>query len=215
MGPGSSHVTIEKVDPAFYDEAYYTDGSKSNYAPYGPGTWADWIVDMVIEHLDPRPRTILDIGCAMGFLVSRFWNRKGIPTWGFDVSAYAISQGFFGRTWVGDCTDRSAWMTVDLALACELGEHLTPSQAMEFLANAYEFSDRILLLIAVDLGDHDAEHEKDGSHIHVVPMPWWEEAARQLGWSVDDASAFNDDWRSSQMGWSGRWLLLTKDDADR
>lgn len=203
---------IEAVDPGYYDRAYYTDGTKSNYAPYGPGIWADWIVDMVVEHLDPRPLSVLDVGCAYGYLVERLWNRKGIPTWGFDVSRHAIEEeGYFSRTWVGDCTDPEAWVSVDLALACELGEHLTPDQAHQMLANAHQFSNRMLMLIAVDMGDHDEHDEKDGSHIHVVPMTWWEEAAHATGWTVSDASAFNDDWRSSQMRWQGRWLLLTKE----
>lgn len=207
-------MTIAKVDPEFYDEAYYTDGSKSNYSPYGAGAWADWIVDMVMAHVD-YPQSVLDVGCAFGFLVDRFWNKKGVPAWGFDVSQYAIEeQGLYGRTWVGDCTDPRAWRSVDLALACELGEHLTPDEAYRFLENALEFSNRLLMLVAVDLGNEDPTHppEKDGSHIHVVPMEWWERAALETGWSLGDASAFNDDWRSGQMGWSGRWLYLTKED---
>lgn len=203
----------QAVDPAFYDSDYYLSGTKSNYAPYGPGSWADWIVEMVIEHL-PTPTSVLDVGCAYGYLVERFWNQKGIPAWGFDISTYAIQeQGFFSRTWVGDCADPSAWRDVDLALCTEVGEHLTPAQSRKLLANAYRFAQRILLLIAVDIdgGDPAAHLESDGSHIHVVPMAWWEQAARKAGWTVSDASAFNDDWRSSQMGWQGRWILLTKE----
>jgi SAM-dependent methyltransferase len=202
-------VDIHAVDPSFYDELYYTDGSKSNYAPYGPGTWADWIIEMVLEHL-PRPHSVLDVGCAYGFLVERFL-RVGVQSWGFDISQYAIEeQGYFGRTWVGDCTDPDAWVAVDLALACELGEHLTPDQAHQMLTNAHSFSSRLLMLVAVDLGEYDPHEENDGSHIHVVPMTWWEEAAREAGWTVSDASAFNEDRRSGEMGWSGRWLYLEK-----
>ncbi|HEX5016507.1 MAG TPA: class I SAM-dependent methyltransferase [Actinomycetes bacterium] len=205
-------IELEPVDPEFYDREYYTSGTKSNYAPYGPGSWADWIVDMAMNHVKPRPSSVLDVGCAYGFLVERFWNRLGVPAWGFDISRYAIEkQGFLGRTWVGDCADPAAWKTVDLTLACELGEHLTPAQAQQMLRNAFTFSNRALMLIAVDLGDYDSHAETDGSHIHVVPMAWWEQAAREAGWSVADASAFNEDWRSSQMGWSGRWLYLTKE----
>lgn len=214
----TSHLELgpdEPVPADFYDRDYFTTGEKSNYAPYGPGTWADWIVDMVMQHTSSRPSSVLDVGCAYGFLVERFWNKRGIPAWGFDISRYAIEeQGLFGRTWVGDCTDPSVWRAVDLAICTEVGEHLTPSQGRQLLENGHQFADRFLLLIAVDLGEGDPTHhpETDGSHINVVPMAWWEQVAQEVGWKVNDASAFNDDWRSSQMEWSGRWLNLSKED---
>lgn len=199
------------IDAEFYDQAYYTDGSKSHYAPYGPGSWADWLVDMVIEKEGPI-ESVLDVGCAYGFLVERFWNRKGIPAWGFDISRYAIEeQGFFGRTWVGDCTDPSAWRPVDLAISTEVFEHLTPEQGRATLENGYRFANRMVLLIAVDMGDHDPSSDNDASHINIVPIDWWADIARQVGWVTVDPSSFNDDWRSSQMSWSGRFLRLQKE----
>jgi SAM-dependent methyltransferase len=198
---------MERVDPAFYDEAYYRDGSKSNYAPYAAGAWVDWIIEMLMAHIE-RPRSVLDIGCAFGFVVERLW-KLGIPAWGFDISEYAVEVRGSSRTWVGDAADPGSWRRVDLALATELAEHLTPAQSRTMLRLAYHYSGRFLLLIAA--GEPDPA-ERDLSHINVVPMSWWEQEARKVGWTVSDASAFNDDWRSSQMSWQGRWLLLTKED---
>lgn len=209
---------IQPVPEGFYDRDYFTTGAKSNYAPYGPGTWADWIVEMMMEYLSPHPTSVLDAGCAYGFVVERLWHKRGIPAWGFDISQYAIEeQGFFGRTWVGDCTDPGAWKQVDLSFSSEVGEHLTPSQGRKLLENAYQFSERMLMLVAVELvpgeGDPTDHPDSDGSHIHIVPMSWWEQAARDVGWVIGDASAFNEDWRSSQMGWAGRWLVLGKQEV--
>lgn len=202
---------MKPVDPSYYDRAYFNDGTKSHYAPYGPGSWAGWIVEMVSEFLEPRPTTMLDVGCAYGYLVSGF-NRAGIDTWGFDISRYAVAeQGRApSRMWVGDAADPDAWINVDLALATELAEHLTPEQAERMLLNGFVFANRMLLLVAVDLGEYDAATDGDGSHIHVVPMAWWEEAAQGVGWTVADASRFNEDRRSREMGWAGRWLYLVK-----
>ena len=200
------------IPAEFYDEAYFTDGSKSNYQPYGPGTWADWLADMLVEHLVPHPSSVLDVGCAYGYVVERLWFRKGIQAWGFDISEYAINvQGLKGRTWVGDASKPEGWHQVgrgvDLVLSTETPEHLTEEQSQAFMALAFEHGRRALLLIAT--GDHESS-DGDASHVNIKPMTWWEDLARNAGWVVDDASLFNTDWRSSQMGWAGRWLYLTK-----
>lgn len=209
--------TIQPVDPSYYDRDYYTSGVKSNYAPYGPGTWADWLTDMIVEHIDPRVTSVLDAGCAYGFIVERLWNRKGIPAWGFDISEFAIRQmGYWSRTWLGDVADLNAWRRVpehhvDLALTTEVGEHLTPDQARKMLENGMAVADRMLVLVATaDEDGHDVTGG-DGSHILIRPIEWWADLAQDVGWVVGDASRFNEDWRSSQMGWSGRWLFLTKE----
>ncbi len=38
-----------------------------------------------------RPSSVLDAGCAWGFLVEAFWDR-GVEARGVDISQYAISQ---------------------------------------------------------------------------------------------------------------------------
>ena len=205
---------IKPVDPSFYDKDYYTSGTKSHYAPYGPGAWADWLTDMIVELIEPRVQSVLDVGCAYGYVVERLWNQKGIPAWGFDISEYAIrEQGYWSRTWLGDATDPAAYRhNVDLILSTEVGEHLTPDQARAFLKNSYDHGQRMLLSAAVELepGAGDPT-DGDGSHIFIPPMSWWHDAARDVGWVVGDASRFNEDWRSSQMGWSGRFAWLTKE----
>jgi hypothetical protein len=200
MGSEGARVTkgktAQKPVPAeFYDEAYFTDGSKSNYTPYGPGTWADWLTEMLVQHL--HPTSVLDVGCAYGYVVERLWFWKGIKS----------------RTWQGDAADPKAWERmergVDLVLSTETPEHLTEEQSEKFLELAFKYSDRALLLIAVDADD---SHAMDGdlSHVNVKPMSWWEDLAIDKGWVVSDASPFNTDWRSSQMSWAGRFLYLTK-----
>ncbi len=201
----------EAIPAEFYDKAYFTDGTKSNYSPYGPGTWADWLAEMLVSHLSPLG-TVLDVGCAYGYVVERLWHWKGVQAYGFDISRYAIEeQGFFSRTWQGDAADPKAWERmergVDLVLSTETPEHLTEEQSKAFIELAHQYGKRALLLIAT--GDHDAA-DGDASHINIKPMSWWEDLARAAGWVVDDASPFNEDWRSSQMGWAGRWIYLTK-----
>src|SRR5215218_4972349 len=47
------------------------------------------VADAIVRDL--RPTSVLDAGCAMGFLVEAL-RERGVEAWGIDVSEYAISQ---------------------------------------------------------------------------------------------------------------------------
>src|SRR6476661_8245522 len=54
--------------------------------------WLDFfgkIADAIIRDL--RPSSVLDAGCAMGFLVEAL-RARGVEAWGIDISEYAISK---------------------------------------------------------------------------------------------------------------------------
>jgi len=201
----------EPIPGSFYDADYYTAGTKSSYGPYGPGHWAVDLTVMVVEYL--APDSVLDVGCAYGYIVERL-RRVKIDAWGFDVSAYAISQSVIpSSTWVGAAEDPNAYgdTQVDLALATEMCEHLVPAQARAFLRNAYAHADRMLLLIALDLGGDGDPTEGDHSHINFRPLEWWLAELLDAGWNIGDASRFNDDQRAIQMNWNGRFIYATKE----
>lgn len=191
------------VPAEFYDSAYFTAGTKSNYKPYGPGDWADALVRMV---LTLKPRSVLDVGCATGWVVKKLDGRTRAS--GFDISQWAIDHTVArpGRVWRGTVEDPGSWAECDLVLCTEVAEHLTDEQADALMQHAYGAGDRMLLLIAT----HHADGDSDASHINFHPIEWWEDLARERGWRIDDASLFNDDPHSVKMGWSGRFLLLGK-----
>ncbi len=47
------------------------------------------IAESIVRSLNPR--TVLDIGCAMGFLAEAF-RQRGVQAYGIDISEYAINQ---------------------------------------------------------------------------------------------------------------------------
>jgi SAM-dependent methyltransferase len=197
----------EAIAAEFYDAAYFNDGTKSNYAPYGPGDWADWLAAMVVGGLNPR--SVLDVGCAYGYMVERY-RKAGTTAWGFDISSYAIGESVAPDwVWQGDAADAAAYrLDVDLLTATELPEHLVPDQVRAFLSHALVHAERALLLIAIEDGtDHFAG---DLSHVNIQPMSWWETEAVQAGWSIGDSSTFNEDDRAKRMLWDGRFLLLVR-----
>lgn len=200
---------MKPVDASFYDEAYFNGPTKSNYNPYGPGDWADWLTDMVVAYLDPRD--VLDVGCAYGLVVDRL-QKRGVPAHGFDISEYAIGHApyrILDTVWVGDAADPEAWAVgpVDLVLCTEVLEHLTPRQAKAFFQNAYAHAERALVLVTTP--SHPEVAEGDESHINIKPMEWWQDLIRKTGWEIEDAP-MNNDWRAERMKWAGRFLLLRR-----
>jgi SAM-dependent methyltransferase len=201
----------EVVPASFYGRAYFEDGTISGYGPYGPGQWADWLAEMIVEYL--APSSVLDIGCAYGYVIERL-RQKGIAAAGFDISEYALEHAVMPEyMWLGDAADPSVYPGgIDLAFSSEMGEHLAPRQVRIFLVAAYHSADRLLLLTAMDDAPVlEGTNHGDHSHINVQSHAWWEQEARTAGWVVGDASRFNEDQRSVQMLWAGRFMFLQKE----
>src|ERR1700675_4264980 len=91
--PGSTGEGSPSSYGPQYFSHYFDAQSKSGERAYERsehwmrffGTIADHIVK------DIGPRTVLDAGCAMGFLVEALRDR-GVDAFGIDISEYAISQ---------------------------------------------------------------------------------------------------------------------------
>lgn len=207
----SAPERVEEIPASFYDKEYFTDGTKSNYMPYGPGGWASALARMIATHLGPQ--SVLDVGCAYGYVVKELRDR-GIDASGFDISEYALSQSVApDKTWLGSAEHASSYrgMRVDLVFSSEMLEHLTPRQIRAFLQHAH-IAKRALLLVAI--GDPNPE-ERDKSHITINQMEWWDREFRRAGWEPVDASAFNDEKISQEMSWSGRFVLLESATEDK
>ena len=73
-----------------YYEAYDVGNSKVSYEHcQALKDFMAHVADAIVEQL--HPKTVLDAGCAMGFLVEALRDR-GVEAYGFDISEYAISR---------------------------------------------------------------------------------------------------------------------------
>ena len=77
---------------ALYDRHYFE--TALGPVPYDRTQvkWMDFfatIADRIVAEI--KPRRVLDLGCAKGFLVEALRDR-GVEAFGIDVSAYAISE---------------------------------------------------------------------------------------------------------------------------
>src|SRR3990172_7690927 len=135
----------DPVDPQKdFDAYYYTHGCGSPYERNEQWlAFFQGIADKIIADL--QPKTVLDAGCAKGFLVEGFRNR-GVEVWGVDISEYAIKEvheTIKPYCWVGSITDPFP-RKYDLIVTIEVMEHMTAETGKSAIANLCEHADQIL-----------------------------------------------------------------------
>ncbi len=148
------------------------------------GTIADRIVS------DICPGTVLDAGCAMGFLVEALRDR-GVKSFGLDISEYAIRgvrQDIQPYCSVGTITDPLP-QKYDLVVCIEVLEHLPPSESEQAVRNLCQHTDDILF-------SSTPLDYKEVTHFNVQPPEYWGELFARHGFfrDVDFDASFITPW---------------------
>lgn len=113
-------------------------------------TWVphfDAIADRIVKDL--KPKTVLDAGCAMGYLVSALRDR-GVEAYGIDISEYAISkvrEDIRPYCVVGSVTDPLPAVLprrYDLVVTIEMLEHLYEEEGRKTIRNLCTLSERVI-----------------------------------------------------------------------
>src|SRR5262249_53537479 len=102
------------------------------------------IADGIIRECQ-SPKTVLDAGCAMGFLVEALRDR-GVDAFGFDLSPYAIDQvhaSIKPFCWVRSLIEPIV-ERYDLIVCHEVLEHLPPQDAETAVAHLCAATDDVL-----------------------------------------------------------------------
>jgi SAM-dependent methyltransferase len=137
-------VAVSTSGPNLYDAYYYAHDCGTPYERNDAwlgffGHIADWIVDTI------QPTSVLDAGCAYGFLVEAL-RARGVEADGIDISEYAIAhvdpsmRDFCQVGSVLTPLDRR----YDLIVCIEVLEHLDPMDAARAIANFAAHSDDVL-----------------------------------------------------------------------
>lgn len=137
-----------------------------------------------------QPRTVLDAGCALGFLVEAL-RKLGIEAYGIDISEYAIQNthpDIRPYCQVGSIS-KPFPMKYDLIISIEVLEHMPKIEADQALKNFCQHSNDIVF-------SSTPFDYKEATHINVQPPEYWGEAfaMQKFFRDVDFDAAFITPW---------------------
>ena len=154
-----------------YNAEYYHNGCGP--IPYEePEHWVNFfgmIADRIVA--DIHPKTVLDAGCAMGYLVAALRDR-GVEAYGVDISAYAISKvredvrpfckvGSLTEPLPAGLPDR-----YDLVVTVEVLEHLYEDEGRQAIRNICKLTDEVLFTSTPD-------DFTEPTHVNVQQREYW------------------------------------------
>jgi SAM-dependent methyltransferase len=173
-----SHTTASDGQGALFGERYYATGCGADYRRNeGWLRFFSTIAGHIVK--DVHPATVLDAGCAMGFLVEAL-RAQGVEAWGVDVSDYAISQvhpSVRAFCAVGSITAPFE-RTYDLITCIEVLEHLDKAEGQRAIENLCCHTDDVLFSST----PHDFT---EATHFNVQPPEYWAEQFARHGFYHD------------------------------
>jgi len=167
-------------------------GYRGHYADFPENIkFADYIKNL-------NPESVLEVGCAYGFLVKRL-NDAEIPTKGCDVSSFAYKMRVTNDTQIASVLalpykDKE----FDLVVTIELLEHIKPVDIEQALKELARVSRRGVFWIAYKEVD-DLFQTKDITHINIMPYQWWVDKVKEICGSEYNVVYKETDWYSTPV----------------
>lgn len=159
---------MNKNTGELYDNFYYRTGCGKPYERN-----EEWInfFHAIARRIktDINPATVMDAGCAMGFLVETLRECE-IEAFGMDISTFAIQQvlpGIQPYCEVGSITEPFQ-RKYDLIVSIEVLEHLSPRDAEKAVQNFCEHTDDVLF-------SSSPYDYTEITHFNVQPAEYWTE----------------------------------------
>ncbi len=156
----------DRTDAELFDAYYFAHGCGHPYQR--DKEWLDFfgsIADRIVS--DIQPKTVLDAGCAMGFLVEAL-RERGVEAYGIDISEYAIDrvhEDVKEYCWVGSVADPLP-QSYDLIVCIEVLEHLPPRDAEAAVEILCRHTDDILF-------SSTPFDFKEVTHFNLQPPEYW------------------------------------------
>ncbi len=179
----------QSVDAEYYDAYYYAHDCGRPYRR--DEVWLTFFAK-VAEYIDVdlHPATVLDAGCAMGFLVEKL-RERGVEAYGIDTSEYAIQnvhESVRDFCQVGSVTVPFS-QHYDLIVSVEVLEHLSAAQARETIVNFCQHTEQVLF-------SSTPLDYREATHINVHPPEYWAELFARQGFirAVDYDASFISPW---------------------
>jgi hypothetical protein len=203
-----------------YDAYYFATGCGRPYQRD-----AEWlrffgaIADRIVS--DIQPGTVLDAGCAWGFLVEAL-RQRDVEAFGVDISDYAMQNvhpEVQPYCWIGSVAEPFP-QKYDLIVCIEVLEHLPQAQAEQAVQNFCLHSDSVLF-------SSTPFDYKEATHFNVQLPEYWAELFARQGFfrDIDFDASFVTPWavrfrRKSEplarmvREYERKYFLLAKENAD-
>jgi SAM-dependent methyltransferase len=153
---------------SLYDEYYYShDCGRPYQRDEGWLNFFDQIAKRIIEQFEPI--TVLDAGCAWGFLVEAF-RKRDVEAFGVDISEYAIQKihpDIRPYCWIGSITEPFP-KKYDLITCIEVLEHMPRREAETAIENLCIHANEIIF-------SSTPFDYKEATHVNVHDPEYWAE----------------------------------------
>lgn len=164
------------MNDIFNDPEYWCGEKGYRPDPNNGKGYQDWGINQVKAKYiaDRNPETVLDVGCAMGYIVRRMRN-LGVNAFGVDVSDYCIERvppemAEYVRKL--DITEGLPWPDkfLDMVVSFSTLEHIEPDKIDFVISEIVRVAKRGV--ISVTAGD-DPGFDDDATHKVKQSMDWW------------------------------------------
>jgi GT2 family glycosyltransferase len=137
-----------------------------------------------------QPQSVMDVGCAMGFLVEALRERE-VEAFGVDISEFAIGEiipEIKPFCWVASAIDPFP-RNYDLMVCIEVLEHLKLEEAERAVSNLCKYSNQVLF-------SSTPSDFKEATHFNVQPPYYWSEHFSRHGFyhDLDFDASFITPW---------------------
>lgn len=173
-----------------FDEDYFIRGVETGKSLYSNYRWLpDLTIPMVraiVKHLGiNRNDTVLDFGCARGYVVRAF-RELNYVAYGYDISKWAIENADVAmqHRLSSDWPKKSR--KYDWVIAKDVLEHVRNlSGTIDLLKSVAKRGIFAVVPLAHSKSYDVPEYELDVTHVHRRSLQWWVGHFHQAGWSVE------------------------------
>lgn len=163
-----------------YSESYFKDIERIE------GESVEHIAEWIVANL--RPRRAVDIGCGPGHLMLSL-QKRGVEVFGVDIAEAALDRCRQNgvRAEAFDLTSPTARVPgapYDLAISCEVAEHLDAAHAGQFLTQLTACAKTVYLTAA----EQDPSIGPGLHHVNEQPNSYWIALMKERGYALDEAA---------------------------